>query len=99
MWKREMTLEEIRKPDGDSVQRAHRDRAAKNWDWLQAHWSELLPQAYGKYLAVANQDAFIADTLEVALAWVRETHPGDTGHIIEYIMPPTGPRIYSGQTC
>lgn len=78
---------------------AHRDRAQKNWDWLQAHWSDLLPQAKGKFLAVADQQAFVAETLDAALEWVRTEHPEDSGHIIEYVWPSTGPRIYSGHTC
>lgn len=93
-----LTLEPSQ-PIGDGPAQVHRDRAARNWEWLQKHWSDLLPQAYGKFLAVADQQAFIADTMESALEWVRAEHSGDTGHIVEYVMPPTGPRIYSGATC
>src|SRR5262249_5249519 len=77
----------------------HRERARKNWDWLKAHWSDPLPGANGKFVAVANQEAFVADTLDAALEWVRSTHPEDTGHIVEFVRPPTGPRIYLGNPC
>jgi hypothetical protein len=31
----------------------------RNNEWLQAHWADVLPQARGKFLAVAGQEAFI----------------------------------------
>ena len=34
-------------------------RHQRNNEWLQAHWADVLPQARGKFLAVAGQEAFI----------------------------------------
>ena len=99
MWNQQITLESTEPRASDQSRREHLNRARKNWDWLQAHWPDLLPRAYGKFVAVADQEAFVADTLEAALDWVRATHPEDTGHIVEHVLPPTGPRIYSGMPC
>jgi hypothetical protein len=99
MWNPQITLEETSDLTNGASRAEHRERARKNWDWLQNHWSDLLPQAHGKFVAVANEEAFLADTLDAALNWVRLTHPEDTGHIVEFVLPPTGPRIYSGKTC
>ena len=96
MWNRQITLEAIPAAADDRARRQHWERSSRNWDWLQAHWQELLPRAYGRFVAVADQEAFVADTLGAALEWVRTTHPEDTGHIVERVLPPTGPRIYSG---
>jgi hypothetical protein len=63
--------------------------------WLQTHWDAVLPQARGKFLAVAGQEAFIAQTPEEAWAWVDSTHPEDDGAIVQYIRSETGPRIYA----
>lgn len=99
MWDQHITLEDIHDTATIERRRAHREQAQKNWNWLQAHWSDLLPQAKGKFLAVADQQAFVAETLDAALEWVRTHHPEDSGHIVEYVWPSTGPRIYSGRTC
>jgi hypothetical protein len=95
----QIRIEEVNDPLEAERFREHRDRARRNWEWLEAHQQELLPQAFGKFLAVAGQQAFVAETLHDALAWVRANHPEDTGHIVEYVWPRNGPRIYSGRTC
>ena len=71
------------------------ERHRRNNAWLQTHWEAVLPQARGKFLTVAGQEAFIAQTLEEAWAWVDTTHPEDEGAIVQYIRPETGPRIYA----
>jgi hypothetical protein len=43
---------------------ARMERARRNSQWLQAHWADLLPRALGKYVAVAGEEAFIADSPE-----------------------------------
>lgn len=99
MWDSQITIEEVNDPAEIARHRQVRERADRNWDWLKAHQHELLPQAFGKFLAVAGQEAFLADTLDDALDWVRTAHPEDTGHLVEYVWPPKGPRIYSGRVC
>ena len=63
-------IEEVTDPDEIARFRAQDKRARLNMDWLQAHWSDLLPAARGKFIAVAGQEAFIADTAEEA--WERQ---------------------------
>ncbi|MGH2587026.1 MAG: hypothetical protein ACRDJE_19095, partial [Dehalococcoidia bacterium] len=67
----------------------------RNSDWLQAHWADVLPQARGRFLAVAGQEAFIADTVEDAWAMAMAAHPGDSGALLQYVRPERGPRIYA----
>jgi hypothetical protein len=55
----------------------------------------VLPQAHGRFIAVAGQDAFIADTLEQVLCLAKATHPDDEGLLVRYVFPPGGPRIYA----
>lgn len=52
----------------------------RNEEWLEAHWAEVLPQARGKFLAIAGQEAFIADTPAEAWAWVDAVHPEIVPH-------------------
>ncbi|HEV8717918.1 MAG TPA: hypothetical protein VGX03_34515 [Candidatus Binatia bacterium] len=87
-------IEEVTDPQEIARARAQNERHRRNSDWLQAHWSDVLPRARGKFLAVAGQEPFIADTPEEAWAWVDATHPEDDGATVQYVRPEKGPRIY-----
>ena len=82
--------------DPDDLKRFHIQDGLhrRNSDWLQAHWADIAPQARGKFVAVANQEAFIAETPTEAWAWVDGAHPEDTGAIVRYVRASLGPRIY-----
>jgi len=88
-------IEEVSEPDEIARALAQDERHRRNSEWLQAHWAEVLPQARGKFLAVAGQEPFIADTPAEAWAWVEAAHPEDNGAIVRYIRTETGPRIYA----
>ena len=87
-------IEEV--TDADEIRRsqAQNERHRRNSAWLQAHWGEIVPQARGKFVAVAAQEAFIASTPAEAWAWVAATHPEDNGAIVRYIRTQQGPRLY-----
>jgi hypothetical protein len=76
---------------------ARMERSRRNSQWLQAHWSDLLPQAIGKYVAVAGQEAFIADSPEEAWAWAAQAHPEDDAASVRYVNPHKGPKIYANR--
>jgi hypothetical protein len=78
-------IEAVDDPVAAARVRTLSEQGKRNSDWLQAHWSELLPQARGKFVAVAEQEAFIADSVEDAWAWVARTHPGDNGALVQYV--------------
>jgi hypothetical protein len=67
----------------------------QNSDWLQRHWADLLPQAFGKHLVVAGQEAFLADSATEAIAKARTAHPEDKGLLARYVSPHRGPKIYA----
>ena len=90
-------MEEVSNRHDIARARAQDERHRRNSDWLQTHWAEVLPQARGKFLAVAGQEPCIADTPEAAWAWVATMHPEDDGAMVQYIRPETGPRIYAGK--
>jgi hypothetical protein len=77
------------------VIRAREERARKNSQWLQTHWDQLLPQALGKFLAVAGEEAFIADTAQQAWAAAAQKHPEDDTATVQYVSPRSGPRVYA----
>ena len=69
-------------------------RHQRNSEWLQSHWSDFIPTARGKFVAVAEEAGFIAETAEAAWAWIATTHPNDDGAIVRHIREQEGPRIY-----
>jgi hypothetical protein len=90
-----VTLEVVGDPATVARVRAQDERHKRNLDWLQAHWSDLLPWARGKYIVVAGQEAFVADTSEEAWAKAEASHPEDDGAFCHYVTTHRGPRIYA----
>lgn len=90
-------IEEVTDPVEIARSRAQHERHQRNDDWLETHWADVLPQARGKFLAVANQEAFIANTPAEAWAWVDATHPEDDGATVQYVPVTKGPRIYGNR--
>jgi hypothetical protein len=77
--------------------RARQERARRNSQWLQTHWGHLLPHAFGKFVAVAGEEAFIADTPQQAWAWAAEKHPQDDTATVQYVNPRQGPKVYANR--
>lgn len=90
-----LIIEEVTDSAHTARIRAQLERFSRNSDWLAAHWADVLPQARGRHIAVACQEAFIADTPEEALAQARAEHPDDDGLLLRYVPAQLGPRIYA----
>jgi hypothetical protein len=87
-------IEEVTDPVEIAASRRGHEQAVRNMNWLAAHWADLLPGALGKVVAVAGQQAFVADTSDEACALARTAHPEDGGLLVQYVSPLRGPRIY-----
>lgn len=94
---RDLVIGEITDPAECAKIHARIGRAKRNLAWLEQHWPELLPQARGKHVVVAAQEAYIADSGEAAWAWAASMHPEDDGAIVQYVRAETGPRIYANR--
>jgi hypothetical protein len=90
-----LTIEEVNDPVTIARCRDQDERASRNSAWLQTHWTMILPKARGKFVAVANQEAFIGDTAQEAWERARTAHPEDDGIISQYVFPDRGSRIYA----
>lgn len=88
-------VEEVTDADEIARHRAQTNRIRRNSEWLQSHWSDLVPLVRGRFVAVAGQEAFVADTPESARSLARAAHPDDDGLIAQYVRPEGGPRIYA----
>ena len=79
---------EIVDPSGVNAQvRAQNERARLSSEWLESHWPDLLPLARGKLIAIAGQQAFIADTPGSARESARAAHPDDDGLLSRHVFP------------
>jgi hypothetical protein len=92
-----LVLEENNDPIEFEKARLQHDRATRNSLWLADHWPDLLPAVRGKYVAVAGQEAFVADTWAEAWALAKTAHPEDDGAIMQYVRKNTHPRIYGNR--
>jgi hypothetical protein len=94
-----LTVEFGSKPEPAETERrrSQMERAQRNGAWLQSHWAELLPHARGKFVAVAGEEGFIADTAEQAWEWTRQAHPEDDGCMVQFVPIDTNPRIYANR--
>ena len=82
-------------PTRDRTTHAQVERGRRNLEWLAEHWADLLPQARGRFVAVAGQEGHVADSATDAWAWAKATHPEDDGAIVQYVRNERGPRIYA----
>ena len=92
-----ITFEEVPASARTERDRLGAEQFHRNVKWLEAHWGDVLPQARGKFIAVAGQEAFMADTGEEAEARAKAAHPEDEGILVQYVLPPGGPRIYGNR--
>jgi hypothetical protein len=92
-----ITIDEVTDPAEIARAQAQHERHRRNVDWLESHWDGLLPQARGRFVAIANQQASIADTAQEAWAWIKSHHADDNGAFVHYVPRHTGPRIYANR--
>ena len=79
----------------DTKVRDQIERGRRNAEWLSNHWADLLSQARGRFVAVAGQEAHIADSPEAAWAWAQAAHAEDNGALVQYVPIHEGPTIYA----
>ena len=76
--------------------KAQRERADRNWAWLQAHHSEVYGDANrGRSVFVCGQAAFVADTPEEAISRAQAAHPDDDGGYLIYVPLRRGPHVHA----
>lgn len=93
----ELMIEEV--SDAGEIERlqVQQQRARANRKWLDAHWDALLPEAKGKFVAVAGQQAFVADTPERAWELAEAAYPDDDGALVQYVQTLEGPRFFENR--
>jgi hypothetical protein len=88
-------ITEVRDAEEIARCQAQRERFRKNADWLQAHIPQVYSQHRGKYICVAGQELFVADTAPEVVSAARQAHPEDDGLLLRYIPREKMERIYA----
>ena len=89
-----IVMEEVTDTEELARARAHRERFDRNVAWLHAHGAEIYPRHRGKFICIAGEELFVADTAETALARAAAAHPDDDGSFLHYIPREKLPRVY-----
>lgn len=88
---------EMTDPEELALARAQDERFDRNTAWLQAHAAQIYPRHRGKYLCIAGEELFVADTSEEVLALAHAAHPEDDGYFLHYIPKEKMARIYANR--
>lgn len=90
-----IVMEEEADPKEVASARSQFAQAELNSAWLQAHAAEIYTRHRGKFIVVAGEELFVADTPEDANALAKARHPADEGSLIRYIYPTRLARVYA----
>ncbi|HMF12565.1 MAG TPA: hypothetical protein VKE94_09675 [Gemmataceae bacterium] len=85
---------EITDPNEIAKARAMHEQFQRNWDWLEAHASDVYSHR-GKFICIAGQQLFVGDSIDEVLAGAKAAHPEDVGRLTRYIPKERGLRIYA----
>lgn len=94
----QLVMSEVTAPEENAKANAQRERFRKNADWLQACVPQVYTQHRGKFVCVAGQQLFVADTAPEVVAAARKAHPEETGILLRYIPREKMERVYA-RTC
>ena len=90
-----IVMEEVTDPEELAKDQAQWERFDRNVAWMQAHVQEIYTCYRGKYICIAGEDLFVADTPEEAMALAQAAHPEDNGFFLHYIPREKVARIYA----
>jgi hypothetical protein len=96
-WQAPVMMEEVTDPDELARGQAWRAHADRNAAWLQARAAEIYPRYRGRFVCIAGEELFAADTPREVLALARAAHPEDDGFFLRYIPRDKVARIYAAQ--
>ena len=80
-----VVMEEINDVDEVAKARKQRERFDQNAAWLQRHISGIYSEHRGKFICIAGEELFVADTVKEAITQASVAHPDDDGWFTRYI--------------
>ncbi len=92
-----VVIQEVTDPQELAEAQARRARFDRNEAWLQAHVADIYRCHRGKYICIAGEELFVADTADAAYASGKSAHPEDDGRFVRYIPKEKLPRVYANK--
>jgi hypothetical protein len=90
-------MEEVTDPEELARARQQDERFQRNLAWMKAHASEVYSGHRGKYVCIAGEELFVAETPQQVRALANAAHPEDDGYFLQYIPREKMARIYADQ--
>jgi hypothetical protein len=90
-----IAMEEVTDPVEIVRARRQRERFQRNSAWLQGRVAEIYSRCRGKFICVAGQELFVADTPRAAIDLAKAAHPDDDGRLIRHVLRTRLARIYA----
>ena len=90
-----IVMSEVTDPIELAKAQAQNERADRNSAWLQAHVPEIYSKYRGRYICVAGEELFVAETVAEVMALAKAAHPEDDGAILRYILKEKREMIYA----
>ena len=90
-----VTVQEVTDPQEVAKAQARRSRFDRNEAWLQRHAAEIYKRHRGRYVCIAGEELFVAETPEAAYESGKSAHPEDDGRFVRYIPKEKLPRVYA----
>jgi hypothetical protein len=91
------TIHELTDPREIEQCREQMASLRRNLDWLEAHAQAVYSQHRGRFIAIAGQELFVADSPTEALSLAQATHPEDGGAYARFIHKERLPRLYANR--
>ena len=86
---------DITDPDDLARADAQDERFGRNLAWFQKHGGEISAQYRGRWICIAGQELFAADTARDVIALARAAHPDDDGQFTYCVPRERAARIYA----
>mgnify|MGYP007059393070 CR=1 FL=1 len=88
-------FQEVSDPEELADAQKQREQFDRNSAWLQANIPDIYSQHRGKFICIAGEELFVAESSREAIAKARAAHPEDAGWFTRYIPVEKVPQVYA----
>ena len=88
-------IEELTDVEELAKARRQREQFDRNAVWLQTHLADVYAHHRGKYICIAGEELFAADTVQEVIALATAAHPDDDGWFTRFIPREKMARVYA----
>jgi hypothetical protein len=90
-----LMVTDVTNPDDLARVDSQNTQFGRNLSWFQEHVDEISALYRGRWICIAGQEVFAADTAREAIALAHAAHPQDVGHFTYRVPTKRAARIYA----